>query len=118
MRSFTKAVLIVLLTVGAASAQNQVPAVHTGPNPDKTPGLPDAVRAACPSPPPSSIQDVNAKRSDVDAACGAVSLNCSNVNMGCLEANYRILPSSCKAALVQLECAVLGSRPTKKATSP
>lgn len=50
--------IVVLLTVGAASAQDQGPAVHTGPNPDKTPGLPEAVHAACPSPPPSSIQDV------------------------------------------------------------
>lgn len=104
---------------GAASAQDQRqvhngpipdegPRVHTGPNPDKLPGLPEAVRAACRSPPPSSRQDVNAKRSAVDAACGAVRLNCPNANMGCLEESYMILPSSCRAALLQLECAAAG----------
>lgn len=119
MRSFTKAVLIVLLAAGTASAQDEGPRPHNGPlPPNTTPGLREAVRAACPSPPPSSIQDVNAKHSAVNAACGAVSLKCSNASLTCLEANYRLLPSSCRAALLQLECAAAAYNQPKKVSSP
>jgi hypothetical protein len=118
MRSFTKAALIVLLTVGAAGAQDQVPLWAGPPARDPTADLVGAVHAACPSPPPTSQQDYNAKRSVVNGECGAVSLKCSNVSIGCLEASYKVLPASCKAALVELECAVAGLNPPKKASSP
>jgi hypothetical protein len=118
MCSFTKAILIVLLAAGAASAQDQALRPHNGPIPDATPGLPEAVHAACPSPPPSSTQDYNAKRSLVNAERGAVNLSCSNVAISCLETSYKILPTRCKAALVDLECVVAGLRPPKKLSSP
>ena len=84
---------------------------HCDPGVPDTTSLDDLEAEACPSPTPTTEQDWQKRNAVLLQVCAGVELECSKGqerNVLCYESHWRLLPTACRAALIELGCTTQG----------